>query len=182
MEEGRLRSDAVCGDLYNRIRRDRFYYTYEPVLSDPRFQKIRTPREISTLNCGTCIDFACLFSSLLEAAHERPVVIVVQWLGGAHAVAGYLTPDAVLSDGAMALGDLRAAIRRGELEVFETTGAVEAHGRVVGAETLEERKEGNSTLDYKTAKLAARRLLLEGDVDLRHFVNVRQARRGINPV
>jgi hypothetical protein len=179
--DGRVRSDTVCGDLYDRIRRDRFYYTFEPVLTQPNVQKIRTPKEIDALNCGTCIDFACLFASLLEAAHERPVVIVIGRAGGAHAVAGYVTPDAVFSESAMTLGDLRAAVSRGEVVVFETTGAVEARGRVVGAETMNERKEGNNMLDYRAAKNAAKRLLMENDIELKHFVDVQQARRGVNP-
>lgn len=179
-EVGRVRSDSVCGNLYDRIRRDRFYYTFEPVLTEPAVQKIRTPREIDALNCGTCIDFACLFASMLEAAHERPVVIVLGTTGGVHAIAGYVAPDAVFSDSAMILGDLRAAVRRGEITVFETTGAVEARGRVVGAETLEERNEGNNMLDYTTAKRAAQRLLLENAVELRHFIDVQRARRSVN--
>jgi hypothetical protein len=92
-----------------------------------------------------------------------------------------VTPDAVFSESAMTLGDLRAAVSRGEVVVFETTGAVEARGRVVGAETMNERKEGNNMLDYRAAKNAAKRLLMENDIELKHFVDVQQARRGVNP-
>jgi hypothetical protein len=182
-QDGRVRSDTICENLYERIKRDRFYYTFEPVLTQPHVQKIRTPKEIDALNCGTCIDFACLFAALLEAAHERPVIIVIAIgrAGGAHAVAGYVAPDAVFGESAMTLGDLRAAINRGEIVVFETTGAVEARGRVVGAETLNERKEGNNMLDYRTAKNAARRLLMEQDIELKHFVDLQLVRRGGSP-
>jgi hypothetical protein len=176
-EPGRVQSDNVCRDLYDRIKRDRFYYTFEPVLTQGHGQKIRRPKEIDALNCGTCIDFACLFAALLEAAHERPAVIVVRTGGGAHAVAAYVTQDAVLGASAMTLGDLRGAINRGEIVAFETTGAVEARGRTVGAETDAERKEGDSMLDYRTAKNAGRRLLLRNDVELKHFVDVQQTRR-----
>jgi hypothetical protein len=54
---------------------------------------------------------------------------------------------------------------------------VEARGRVVGAETMNERKEGNNMLDYRAAKNAAKRLLMENDIELKHFVDVQQARR-----
>jgi hypothetical protein len=95
---------------------------------------------------------------------------------GVHAVAGYITPDAVLGAAAMTLGDLRGSAARGEIVLFETTGAVTAH-KTVGAETEPERREGDSLLDYRTAKNVANRLLFEDGIELRHFVDVPQARR-----
>jgi hypothetical protein len=177
-EPGRVQSDTVCRDLYDRIKKDHFYYTYEPVLTQANVQRIRNPKEIDALNCGTCIDFACLFASLLEAAHERPVLIVVGTGHGAHAIAGYVTQDAVLGDDPMTLGDLRGANSRGEIVVFETTGAVEARGRTVGAETEAERAEGGNLLDYRTAKNAGTRLLFQNDIELKHFVDVQMTRQG----
>lgn len=174
-EPGRVRSDDVCRGLYERVSKDHFYYAFEPVLSDPRVQKIRTPKEIDTLNCGTCIDFACLFASLLEAAHERPVLLVVDTPRGAHALAGYLAPDAAQSP-RTTLAELRGDLRRGEIVLFETTGAVTAH-KTVAAETDAERQEGNRLLDYRTAKIAAQRVLFDAGTTLRHFVDVSQARR-----
>ena len=97
-------------------------------------------------------------------------------------MAGYVAPDAVFSESPMTLGDLRAAVSRGEIVVFEATGAVEARGQVVGAETMNERKEGKNMLDYITAKSAAKRLVIENAVELRHFVDVQQVRRGVNPI
>jgi len=179
-EGTRVQSDAVCRSLYDRIRQERFYYTFEPVLTQTKVQKIRTPNEISALNCGTCIDFACLFASLLEAAHERPVLIVVGTAHGAHAITAFVTRDAILGDTPLSLGDLRGAVNRGEIVPFETTGAVEARGRQVGAETEGERKEGGNTLDYQTAKDAAKRLLLLNDIDLKHCIDVQKIRRGSN--
>lgn len=176
----RVRSDVICGALYDRVKRDHFYYTYEPVLSDPRVQKIRTPREINALNCGTCIDFACLFAAMLEAAHETAVVVVITAENSAHAVAGYITADAVLGGSETTLGDLRGLMNRGEIVLFETTGAVEARGQTVGAETVDERKEGGNMLDYRTAKLAAGRLINRSDVVLKHFVEVSKARRKLS--
>lgn len=176
-ERSRTHSDRVCRALYDRIKRDRFYYTFEPVISHPTVQRIRTPTEIDALNCGTCLDFACLFAALLEAAHEQPVVLVVDSKYGAHAVTGYLAPDAVTWDEPPRLGDLRAALNRGELILFETTGAVEVRGRTVAAETDAERKEGGDMLDYRTAKNAAARLIADSDIRIRHCVDVRQFRR-----
>jgi hypothetical protein len=78
----------------------------------------------------------------------------------------------------MILGDLRGGITRGEIVVFETTGAVAARIRpIVAAETEAERKEGNEKLDYQTAKKAAERLMRQDDVRLRHFLDVQQTRR-----
>jgi hypothetical protein len=178
-EPSRVQSDAVCRALYDRIKKEHFYYTFEPALTQPLFQKIRTPKDIAALNCGTCIDFACLFAALLEAAHETPIVIVVRTASGAHAIAGYATKDAILPTSPLRLGDLRGAINRGEIVMFETTGAVEARGRTVGAETEAERKEGSNLLDYQTAKDAARRLIFHNDIELVHCIDVEQMRRSI---
>jgi len=172
----RVQSDSVCRSLYDRIKMDRFYYTFEPPSSTPAVQSIRPPNEIDTLNCGTCLDLACLFASLLEAAHERPVVGITRSDRGAHAVAGYFAPDAVTWDAVPALGDLRAAVRRGEVVLFETTGAVEVRGRTVAAETESERREGGSMLDYRTAKDAATRHILQDDINLQHFIDVQRLR------
>jgi hypothetical protein len=176
-EPNRTHSDQVCRELYDRIKKDRFYYTFEPAMSQPVVQRIRPPNEIDALNCGTCLDFACMFASLLEAAHERPVVAVTRSVRGAHAVTGYLAPDAVTWDEPPSLGDLRGALRRGEVMLFETTGAVEVRGGTVAAETETERKEGGDMLDYRTAKNAAARLLFENDIELQHFIDVRQLRQ-----
>lgn len=172
----RLGSDTICGALYDRIKKEDFYYTFEDVLGDPNVQKIRTPRGIASANGGTCIDLACFFASLLEAAHERPVLIVVDTARGTHALGGYKAPDAVTGPMPMILGDLRGSITRGEIVVFETTGAVAAR-TTVAAETEDERKEGNEKLDYQTAKKAAERLMRQDDVRLRHFIDVQETRR-----
>jgi hypothetical protein len=173
----RTHSDQVCRGLYDRIKQDHFYYTFEPVTSQPVVQRIRPPAEIDALNCGTCLDFACLFASLLEAAHQQPVIVIARSPRGAHAVTGYLAPDAVTWDAPPRIGDLRAALKRGELVLFETTGAVEVRGRTVAAETEKERREGGDMLDYRTAKDAATRLMIETDIELQHFVDVGQLRR-----
>jgi len=178
VEKSRLGSDMVCRALYDRIKKDDFYYTFEDVMSDPNLQRIKTPQGIASANGGTCIDLACFFASMLEAAHERPVLIVVDTAHGAHAIAGYKAPDAVNGLAPMVLGDLRGGITRGEIVVFETTGAVAAKMRpTVAAETEEERKEGNEKLDYQTAKKAAERLIRQDDLQLRHFIDVQQTRR-----
>jgi hypothetical protein len=175
-EVGRLRSDRVCRSLYDRVKREHFYYVPEPASANPAVQQIRTPEEIDTLNCGTCIDFACLFASLLEAAREQPLIIVLKVRAAAHALVGYFAPDAIAWDAPPTLGDLRGAVSRGELVAFEATGAIEARGRTVAAETEAERKEGGDMLDYKTAKQAANRLLAQSDVELWHFIDVRSLR------
>ena len=85
-------------------------------------------------------------------------------------------PDDFTGD-PMSLGDLRGSITRGEVVVFEPTGAVAAKLRpTVAAETEAERREGNEKLDYQTAKIAAERLIRQNDVRLRHYLDVQQAR------
>ncbi len=176
-DTSRLHSDTVCRALYDRIKREDFYYNFEPVLSNPKVQKILTPPAIGSARSGTCIDLACFFASLLEAAHERPVVIVVDTAHGAHALGGYKAPDAIESADPVSLGDLRGAITRGEVVVFEATGAVAAKLHpTVAAETEAERREGNEKLDYQTAKAAAERLIRQNDVRLRHYLDVQQVR------
>jgi hypothetical protein len=67
-------------------------------------------------------------------------------------------------------------LRRGELVLFETTGAVEAREGTVAAETEMERREGGYMLDYQTAKNAGIRLMHD-NIELQHFVDVRQLRQ-----
>ena len=176
----RTHTDEICRGLYDRIKKDRFYYTFEPALSQPVAQKIRPPNEIDALNCGTCLDFACMFASLLEAAHEQPIVVVTRSDRGAHALTGYLAPDHVAWDDAPTLGDVRGALRRGEVVLFETTGAVEVRGRTVAAETEMERLESNNMLDYRTAKIAAERLLFSDGIEIQYFIDVLQLRHRRN--
>jgi hypothetical protein len=68
-------------------------------------------------------------------------------------------------------------VNRGEIVLFETTGAAEVRGRTVAAETENERKEGGNMLDYRTAKSAAGRLILQNDLELQHYIDVRQLRQ-----
>ena len=52
-------------------------------------QAIWQAREFDANNSATFIDLACLFASLLEAAYQRSVIVVLEAPGFAHAVAGY---------------------------------------------------------------------------------------------
>lgn len=176
-ERDRGRSDAVCRALYDRIKRSRFYYAFEPVSSTTRVQRIRSPNEIDVAKCATCIDLACLFAALLEGTHERPVLVVLQIKRSAHAVTGYLTPHAVSWESQPTLDDVRGALARGELVLFETTGAVEAHDGPVAAETAKERRDGGLMLSYSTAKAAAERLFRNEGARIQHFLDVQQLRR-----
>ena len=181
-EPSRERSNLLCRKVYDRIKRDRFYYALEPASARKSVQRIRSPNEIDALNCATCLDLACLFASMLESAHQPPVIVVTDSQAGAHALGGYKTPDAPYWAANPTLGDLRGAVRRGELVVFETTGAVEARGRTVAAETEEERREGGGMLDYRTAKEAANRLLHLNELELRHFIDVEEVRKQRNNI
>ena len=70
-ERNRTHSDAVCRELYDRIKKDRFYYTLELALSQTAVQRIRPPHEIDTVNCGTCLDFACISILLKRRTSSR---------------------------------------------------------------------------------------------------------------
>ena len=136
-------------------------------LADGR-QAIRSPTEIQRDKAGTCLDLACLFASLLQAAHLVPIVILIDRLGSAHALVGYLAPSGLLWDRQPTMSDVLAALRLGDIVVFEPTGAVESDN-AVAAETEEERRLGEKVLDFTTALRAAQRLLETADARLRYF-------------
>jgi len=179
---GRDRSFAndVCRRLYEEIRRRRYYYELEPRSMLSEVQMIRTPNDVDAHRCGTCLDLACLFASLVEAAHLRALIVIVGNGDFAHALAGYFAPDEVSWDRPPLLGELRAAVHRQDAVLFEATGAVEAEKPVAG-ETEQERRAGAKTLDFTIAKEAAERVLARGDIEMRHVIDVgalRQRRGG----
>ena len=176
-ERSRVQSDNVCRGLYDLVKRRGYYYSFEPFSLSTVGQKVRSPLEIDTANSATCLDLVCLFAALLEAARQRPVVLIIRANRGDHAVAGYWAPDAVTWNSQPTLDDLRGALVRRELVLFETTGAVEKRGEPVAAETKAERRKGRDMLDYSTAKDAAERLFRREPVEIRHFLDVKKLRR-----
>jgi hypothetical protein len=171
---GREGGIEVATILYDGLRRHRLAYEFEAVTGSTGIQAIRTPTQISAHRTATCIDLACLFASLLEAAGQNALVVVLDGPGFSHALAGYR----VLGEPAWSnqdIGDLRGAFARGDCVLFEATGAVEADAPV-GAETADERTE--KVLPFMDAVGAARRMLNRRDILLKYFVDVRAGRAG----
>jgi hypothetical protein len=170
--DGREGSMEVCTLLYNGLQRHRFGYEIEAATGVARSQVIRTPTQIATHRTATCIDLACLFASLLEAAAQSPLVVVLEGPGFAHALAGYRARGEPAWDN-RGIGDLRGALARRDAVLFEATGAAEAEAPV-GAETAEERV--GKLLGFMDATAAAARMLEQPDVRLKHFVDIRALR------
>ena len=170
-DRSRETSLAVCRLLYDGIRRHRFGYEIEPQTREVGVQVIRTPSQIETHGTATCLDLACFFASLLYAASQNPLVVVLEGPGFAHALAGYRAldePALVRPE----IGDLRRAIGLGDAVFFEATGAAEAEAPV-GAELPQERRD--KLLDFMDAKAAAARMLDRQDLKIRCFLDARSA-------
>lgn len=169
---GREGGIEVCTLLYDGIKRHRFAYATEQEAGQVGVQSIRTPRQIVAHGTATCIDAACLFGSLLEAAGQNPVVAVLEGRGSAHALAGYRVRGEPPCD-VRGLGDLLGAVARRDVVLFEATGAVESD-RPVGAETAGERPD--KVLAFMDSVAAAERFVKREEVRLAHYVDVRVTR------
>jgi hypothetical protein len=169
---GREGTMEICNLLYDGVLRHRFGYETEQRTDTVGIQRIRTPKQIATHKTATCIDVACLFASMLEAAGQNPLIVVVASADFAHALAGYRVSGEPTWDN-RSMGDLRGALARRDAVLFEATGAVEADAPV-GAETAGERR--GKLLTFVDAIAAGERMLARSDVDLKHFVDVRALR------
>lgn len=172
----RRSSIEICRHLYDGIKRHRFIYEFEPQPILGQQQAIRTPNLIETHKCATCIDLACLFVSLLEAAYQQPIVVVLDGPGFAHALVGYRALDEPPWESEQGIGDLRGAITRGDLVLFEPTGAAEAE-RAIENESEKEHQEGEQMLDFMAAKEAAKSLLSKHDITVRYIADVCSLRK-----
>ena len=168
----RAGSFELCNVLYDGLRRHRFAYEWEAPTSAAGLQAIRTPTQIMTHRTATCLDIACLFASLLEAAQQLPLVVVLEGEGFAHAMAGYRVRNAPVWDNDT-IGDLRGAVTLGDAVLVEVTGVTEAD-TPVGAETGGERRD--KLLTFVDAQAAGTRMLRRADVTLRHFVDISAVR------
>ena len=148
----------ICQLVYGFIRTLHFAYEYEPPTLVEGRQAIRSADDIWNDNAGTCLDLACLFASLLKAAGLTPVLVILMRPDLSHALVGYRAPGSAHLPSAPDLGDIRGSLTLGEIILFESTGAAE-HETAVGGESAEERRKGNRTLEFETAKTAADRLI-----------------------
>jgi len=149
----------VCTLLYGFVRAQHFAYEYEPPTLVVGRQAIRSAEDIWNDNAATCLDLACLFASLLKGTGLNPVIVILTRPGLSHALIGYKSPQAAHSgQDTPDIGDVRASIALGDIVFFESTGVVE-NDTVVAGELLQERRDGNRSLEFSTAKVAAERLM-----------------------
>jgi hypothetical protein len=176
-ERGRQQEFLLCRALYDEFKRHRYAYEIEAQEGTrPGLQKVRSPALVCQSNAATCIDMACLFAAMLEAAGLNPIILILRTVGGAHALVGYRSgaephwPD-------HNLGTLRRALAGDDALFFESTGEIEADSPVV-------EEEGNARqeklLDFLTALSVARKLLQRTDLQLLHLIDVRLERARIN--
>ena len=110
--------------LYSTIGAESLQYAEPPASFGTDGQKIRTPDRILEGRVATCLDLTMLFSSCLEQAGLRPVVLMKE----GHAWVGVWLHPACFSD--PLVDDVQAVRKRvdtGELLVFETTGIAQHH-------------------------------------------------------
>lgn len=169
--EDREGAMEVCAELYDGLKRHHWAYESEPRLLRRERQKIRSPKDIRTHRCANCIDLACLFSSLLMAAYQNPIMVVVEGKGFAHALVGYRPPAEPALARTAGLGDLRGGLSRGELVLFDPTG-ISQSPRPVSEETVKERQEANNMLLFSTGLEVAWRVLRLEDIAVRYVVDV----------
>ncbi|UEM14654.1 hypothetical protein J4G43_010640 [Bradyrhizobium barranii subsp. barranii] len=165
---GREAMMQICRHIYDGIRRHRFGFELEPKGPEPSVQIVRSPLQIETHRTANCLDLACLFASLIEAAGQAPIIVIVDGDGFAHALVGargFSEPAWRNSQ----LGDLRRALSLGDALFFEPTGAVEADAPV--ADELEQDR-CDKLLDFATARLAAERTIKRDDIRVRHVVDI----------
>ena len=104
--------------MYDEFKRGRYAYEIEPQTGTRAgVQAIRWPMQIVHGKAATCIDLACLFAALFEAAGLQALVIVVQTANLAHALPGYRAAGE--RGDKPSLGDLRRAVTAGDAVFIE---------------------------------------------------------------
>jgi very-short-patch-repair endonuclease len=112
--------------LYSTIAAESLQYAEPPASFGSDGQKIRTPDRILEGRVATCLDLAMLFSSCLEQAGLRPVILLKQghaWIGVWLHQASFAYP---ITEDVLAV---RKRVDTGEFLVFEAT-AVAHHQSV----------------------------------------------------
>jgi len=110
--------------VYSTIAAENLQYSEPPASFGSDGQKIRTPDRILESRVATCLDLSLLFSSTLEQAGLRAVVLMKQghaWVGVWLHEASFPLP---LTDDVQAV---RKRVDTGEFLVFETTGVAQHH-------------------------------------------------------
>jgi hypothetical protein len=148
---GREGSMEVFRRFYDGLQRHRFGYEIEAAASTIGWQAIRTPTQIVAHRTATCIDLACLFASVLEAAGHNPLIAIVEGPEFAHALAGYRVFGEPTWEN-RGMDDLQGALARRDAVLYEPTGVAEVD-EPVAAETADERS--GKSLSFMDAEAAA---------------------------
>ena len=110
--------------LYSTIGAENIQYTEPPASFGNDGQKIRTPDRVVEAKVATCLDLAMLFSSCLEQAGLRSVLMVKRghaWVGVWLHQASFAHP--LIDD----IREIRKRVASGEFIAFETTGVAMHH-------------------------------------------------------
>jgi hypothetical protein len=170
---GAGRHDELCRASYQQVLEYRWRYEFEPGSKDYSRQRVRTPTDLHHRGGGTCLDLACYFAALLESMQANPVIARLSWPGGAHALAGCWVQgrpgDKLLDERCRSF--LRAAVRRGDLLLFETTGAV----KKILDSASEGRRDG--FLTFEQARNTALELFEQEGADLDFLLDILAARQ-----
>jgi hypothetical protein len=160
----------ICTLLYRTIRTQHFAYEHEPPTLTAGRQAIRAADDIWNDNAATCLDLACLFASLLKGGGLNPIIVILTRPNFSHALVGYKAPAAARWQDRPDIGDIRGSVTMGEVILFEPTGVAE-HETPVGGERAQDRREGNRTLEFEIAKIAAERLITS-QIELRYVLEI----------
>lgn len=145
----------ICRAAYETVLKHKWKYDGPPGLSDYRRQRVRSAKDIAAAKAGTCLDLACYFAALLEHGEANPVLLHLFFradpTAGAHAIAGCWVDDSlaypvVLHDPAR----IRDCAERGDLLLFETTGAVSSTDSVASSKEVRS-ADGFLTFDQACA-------------------------------
>jgi hypothetical protein len=172
-QPGRERDREICRALYDGLKRHKYAYEIEPQMGLPAGrQRIRTPGLIAQSSAATCLDLACLFAALLEAAGLNAIILIVKFASLSHALAGYRSSGEPEWSQPL-VGDARRACDLGDAVMFDPTGAVESSTPV----TPEERDERREKLIvFEDATSLAGRIIHRPDVTLELLLDVRPQR------
>lgn len=135
--------------IYSTIAAENLQYAEPPASFGTDGQKIRTADRILEGRVATCLDLTMLFSSCLEQAGLRPVVLFKEghaWVGVWLHSACF--PDPLLDD----IQAVRKRVDSGEFLAFETTGVAQHHTRRlslrIALERGQELLQENDTFRY----------------------------------
>lgn len=143
--------------IYSTIAAENLQYAEPPASFGTDGQKIRTADRILEGRVATCLDLTMLFSSCLEQAGLRPVVLFKEghaWVGVWLHSACF--PEPLLDD----IQAVRKRVDSGEFLAFETTGVAQHHTRRLslrialerGQELLQEQDTFRYAVDVHRAR------------------------------